>query len=203
MKPLIASSSRWLPGLVLVLIWLTLWLSGLWLKPPNPDRAIAVIRVNDVYLDGRRFDCRSLSETMAFDLGCALALPDGTLEVETRANTSPNCTATWAGQSLPCRLRGFGYFRSVAEVIAPADVAARLAPGDVTLVALGLSEQVWLPIGFAILATTSLLVLIAAWSLTRTLPRWRLTSAGALALTILPLNLLIVVVNYAGMAMID
>lgn len=203
MKPLIASSSRWLPGLVLVLIWLTLWLTGLWLKPPSPDRAIAVIRVNDVYLDGRRFDCRSLSETMAFDLGCALALPDGTLKVETRANTSPNCTATWAGRSLPCRLRGFGYFHSVAEVIAPADVAARLAPGDVTLVALGLSEQAWLPIGFAILAATSLLVLIAAWSLTRTLPRWRLTSAGALALTVLPLNLLIVVVNYAGLAMID
>lgn len=203
MQRLTASLPRWVPSIVLVSIWIALWLTGLWLKPPSPDRAIAVIRVNDVYLEGRRFACRPLSATMAFDLGCALALPAGTLRVETRANTSPSCLATWAGQALPCRLRGFGYFHSVAEVTAPVDVAARLAPGDVTLVALGLSEQLWLPIGFAILAVTSVLAFVAAWSLTLTLPRWRRTSAGALALIILPLNLFVVVLNYAGMAMID
>ncbi len=203
MRRLTVSLPRWVPSILLLSIWVALWLTGLWLKPPSPDRAIAVIRVNDVFLDGRRFACRPLSATMAFDLGCALALPDGTLQVETRANASPDCTATWAGQALPCRLRGFGYFHSVAEVTAPVAVAARLAPGDFTLVALGLSEQLWLPIGFAILGVTSLLVLIAAWSLTRTLPRWRVMSAGALALALLPLNLLIVAFNYAGMAMID
>lgn len=197
------SISRWIPTLLLGVTWLALWLTGIWLKPPRPDVAIAVIKVNDVYLDGKRFTCESLSPTMAFDLGCQLDSQTGVLRVETRANTTPNCTASLAGEPLPCQLRGFGYFHAVAEVTAPPEVAATFAPGDVTLVALGVHEQSWLWIGLGILALTSLLAVGAAWAWARHLPKWRILSAGLALVWLLPLNLFIVVANFAGLSMID
>lgn len=202
MKPNASFAIRWLPLSALILSWLALWLTGLWLKPPPVDEAIAVVRVNDVYLDGRRFACRHLSESMAFDLACTLTLPAGTLLVEARTDDGTVCTATWGDAQLACRVRGFGYFNRLAEVSAPSAVSAALAPGDVTLVALGLSEQIWLPIGLVILAVTSLLVLATAWAW---MPpnRWRPLTATLVSVALWPLNLYIVVAHFAGLAMID
>ncbi len=90
----------------------------------------------------------------------------------------------------------------VAEVTAPAEVAATFAPGDVTLVALGVNEQSWLWIGLGVLAATSLLALYAVWVWSRRSPRPILT-AGLILAWLLPLNLIIVVANYAGLSMID
>ncbi len=194
--------ARWLPALLLVLSWLALWLTGLWLTPARPDEAIAVVRVNDVYLDGRRFTCEHLSETNDFSLGCTLARGAGELRVETRWDLPTSCAATWHGESLACQLRGFGYFHVVAEVTAPAEIAATFAPGDVTLVALGVNEQSWLWIGLGVLAATSLLALYAVWVWSRRSPRPILT-AGLILAWLLPLNLIIVVANYAGLSMID
>jgi hypothetical protein len=194
--------ARWLPALLLLLSWLALWLTGLWLTPARPDEAIAVIRVNDVYLDGRRFTCEHLSETIDFSLGCTLARGAGELRVETRWDLPTSCAASWRGQPLACQLRGFGYFRVVAEVKAPAEVAAVFAPGDVTLVALGVNEQSWLWIGLGVLAATSLLALYAVWVWSRQSPR-RILTVGLILAWLLPLNLIIVVANYAGLSMID
>lgn len=194
--------ARWRPALLLLSAWLVLWLTGLWLTPARPDRAIAVIRVNDVYLDGRRFTCEHLSETDDFSLGCTLTRGAGELRVETRSDLPTSCTASWRGETLACQLRGFGYFHVVAEVTAPAEVAATFAPGDVTLVALGVNEQLWLWIGLGVLAATSLLAAHAVWVWSRQSPR-RILTAGFILAWLLPLNLIIVVTNYAGLAMID
>lgn len=196
-------STRWLPAVLLVLTWLTLWLTGLWLKPARPDEAIAVIRVNDVYLDGRRFACEHLSEHDDFALGCTLARPEGELRVETRSGLPTSCSATWQDTQLACQLRGFGYFQVVAEVTAPAEVETAVAPGDITLVALGVNEQLWIWIGLGVLVATSLLAVLAAWVWARPLPRWQFLTAGLVLVWLLPLNLIMVIVNYAGLSMID
>lgn len=193
---------RWLPLTALAFSWLALWLTGLWLKPPRPDEAIAVVRVNDVYLDGRRFACDHLSPSMSFDLACSLGTSAGVLKVVVRTNEGTNCVATMGAAQLTCQVSGFGYFNRLALVTAPAEVGAALAPGDFTLVGLGLSEQTWAPIVFAILGITSLLALATAWTWTPQ-TRWHPLTALLLTLALWPLNAIIVVVNFAGLSMID
>ncbi len=191
-----------MPLTILVLSWLALWLTGLWLKPARPDEAIAVVRVNDLYLDGRRFDCDHLSASMSFDLACTLNTSAGVLKVVVRTNDGTNCAATLDEARLTCQVRGFGYFNRLAVLTAPSELAAALAPGDFTLVGLGLSEQAWLPIGLAILGVTSLLTLATAWAWTPP-TRWHPLTAMLLTLALWPLNAIIVVVNFAGLSMID
>lgn len=197
-----SSLLRWLPLTALALSWIALWLTGVWLKPPRPDEAIAVVRVNDTYLDGRRFTCDHLSASMSFDLACSLGTSAGVLKIVVRTNDGTDCAATMGDARLTCVVRGFGYFNRLALVTAPPEVAAALAPGDFTLVGLGLSEQAWVPIGFGVLGITSLLALATAWAWTpRT--RWQPLTAMLLTLALWPLNAIIVVANFAGLSMID
>lgn len=193
---------RWLPLTALALSWIALWLTGLWLKPPRPDEAIAVVRVNDVYLDGRRFACDHLSPSMSFDLACTLGTSAGVLKVIVRTNDGTTCAASLDAAPLTCQVSGFGYFNRLAGVTAPPELAAALAPGDFTLVGLGLSEQAWVPIGLVILGVTSLLALATAWAWTPP-TRWQPLTALLLTLALWPLNAIIVVVNFAGLSMID
>ena len=67
----------------------------------------------------------------------------------------------------------------------------------------GVSGFDWLWIGLGVLAATSLLAVLAAWVWARPLPRWRFLTAGLVLVWLLPLNLIMVIVNYAGLSMID